>query len=75
MDTVKITNSEFVRDLNSKAVLNTDVAGLTRYKATRRQMLRTTQEHAETKERLNTIEREMSELRTLVSELGNIRKR
>lgn len=75
MNTVKITNSEYVRDLGTKAVLNTDVDGLTRYKSTRRQMLRSQQEQVETKERLETIEREMVELKTMIHELGMIRNR
>lgn len=74
METVKITNSEFVRDMSSKAVLNTDTAGLSRYKATRRQMLRANQDHTDTKDRLSTIEREVTALKVLVGELAIIRK-
>lgn len=74
METVAITNSEFVRDLNTKAVLNTDGAGLSRYKQVRRQMLKSNQESTETKERLSNIERDMSELKNLVRDLVTIRK-
>lgn len=72
--TVKIENTEFVRDMGTKAVLNTDVTGLQRYKENRRKTLRQNQESKETKERLALIETEMVALKQLVSELVGLRK-
>lgn len=73
MNTVKITNSEFVRDMDTRAVLNTDTQGLSRYKANRRNMIRQNLESIDTKERLQSIERDMEALRTMLSELVSIR--
>lgn len=73
--TVPITNSEFVRDMNSKAVVSTDVAGLTRYKESRRKALLSRQDTQETKKRLKEIEDEMVTLKTLVVELSMLRRK
>lgn len=73
--TVPITNSEFVRDMNSKAVVNTDVAGLTRYKELRRKSLLARQDTLETKKRLEEIEGEMVNLKKVVAELAVLRRK
>ena len=73
MDVVKIENTEFVRDMSTKAVLNTDVTGLARYKEGRRRSLKMVQEAQETRARLSQIESEMSQLKTLINELATLR--
>lgn len=70
---VPIENTEFVRDMGTKAVLNTDVEGLRRYKSSRKRLLAERQDSQETKKRLANIEKEMATLRTIVSELTTLR--
>jgi transposase-like protein len=73
--TVPIENTEFVRDMGSKAVINTDAAGLQRYKAARNRILAERKDNRETKERLETIEQDMATLKSIVSELSVLRSR
>jgi histidinol phosphatase-like PHP family hydrolase len=68
-NTVKIENTEFVRDMNSKAVINTDANGLARYKEIRKKTIMAKQDNADTKRRLAQVEKDMAALRTLVGEL------
>ena len=73
--TVPIENTEFIRDMGSKAILNTDVAGLQRYKSSRRRLLAERQDGQETKNRLANIEKEMAALKSIVCELTVLRSR
>lgn len=73
---VPIENTtDLVRDLESKAVLSTDVAGLQRYKDTRRRTLTANRELQETKSRLEAIEGDMRTLKRIVGELTTLRSR
>ena len=74
-NTVKIENTEFVRDMNTQAVLNTDREGLSRYKEQRRRNLLARQENQDTKKRLESIESEMATLKKIVSELSGLGSR
>jgi len=75
-NTVPIENNpELVRDMNSKAVISTDVVGLGRYNEQRRKALLQKQEYQETKLRLASIETEMANLKRIVSELSVLRSR
>ena len=73
--TVPIENTEFIRDMGNKAILNTDVAGLQRYKSSRRRLLAERQDGQETKKRLANIEKEMAALKSIVGELTVLRSR
>lgn len=68
-DVVQIENTEFVRDMGNKAVLNTDRVGLSRYKEGRRKAIQAKRDAIETKARLDSIEKEMSVLKKILSEL------
>jgi hypothetical protein len=72
-EVVKIENTEFVRDMSTKAVLNTDVGGLHRYREGRKRVMKDRQDTLKTKERLSVIEQEVTELKQLVSELATMR--
>lgn len=75
-NTVQIENNpELVRDMNSKAVVSTDIVGLNRYNEQRRRLLLQKQEFQETKQRLASIETEMANLKRIVSELSVLRSR
>lgn len=72
---VKIENTEFIRDMSNKAVLNTDAAGLSRYKEARRRALQEKKESQDTKRRLELIEIEMATLKQIIGELTTLRSR
>lgn len=72
---VKIENTEFIRDMGTRAVLNTDASGLSRYKETRRKALQSRKETQETQRRLQQIEMEMATLRQIIGELSTLRNK
>lgn len=74
LNIVQITNTELVRDMKTNAILNTDVEGLQRYKAQRRKALREKQESQETKQRLNSLEKEVLNLKNIISELATLKR-
>jgi hypothetical protein len=55
--------------MSNKAVLNTDRAGLSRYKEGRRKAIQAKRDSLETKTRLDSIEQEMQSLKKIISEL------
>lgn len=67
-------HQKLVRDTNSKAVLNTDKAGLQEYYAKREVLKKEQQEKIETKERLAKIESEMQDIKNLLTEIAALRK-
>lgn len=75
LNTVKIQNTELVRDMDTQAVLSTDVGGLQAYQAQRRRILAQRKEAQDTKQRLESIEREMATLKKIVGELSVLRSR
>jgi hypothetical protein len=72
---VKIENTELIRDMDTQAVLSTDVAGLRSYQEQRRRVLGQRKEMQETKLRLESIEQEMASLKRIVGELSTLRSR
>jgi hypothetical protein len=74
MNKVKIKDSKLVRDIHSKAVLNTDKVGLQEYYMKKEIAKKQQCEQLETKEKLLQLEREMSEIKLLLQEIANLRK-
>lgn len=74
MNTVNIPETTFVRDINSKAILNTDRKGLEDYLMRKEIAKKQNLEAQETKQRLNRIEEEMSEIKKLLIELNSMGK-
>ena len=72
---VPIENTDLIRDMNTQAVLSTDVAGLQRYKESRRRTIAASKELQETKRRLEVIEVDMRTLKKIVGELTTLRSR
>ena len=69
MEKVAIKDSKFVRDIHSKAILNTDRVGLQNY-YTQRELYRKEQaEKIEASNRLTQLEEDMSEIKTMLREL------
>jgi hypothetical protein len=66
-------HDNLVRDMNSKAVLNTDIAGLQEYYKKRDSVKKEQTEKMETKQRLAKIEEEMSEIKDLLREIAIMR--
>mgnify|MGYP003135256640 FL=1 len=62
MKTVKIEDSKYVRDLNSKAVLNTNVKALEQYKLERERV------EAE-KNDINNMKKDIAELKEMIKTL------
>ena len=73
MDTVRIPDTKLIRDINSKAILNTDKAGLNDYLMKREIAKKQQYEQSETKEKLQKLETEMSEIKALLSDIARIR--
>jgi transposase-like protein len=73
MNTVKIENSTFVRDIHSKAILNTDKRGLDEYLMQKEIAKRKNTESEDAKNRLTVIEQDMQEIKRLLAELNSMR--
>ena len=74
MDQVRITDTSYVRDIHSKAVLNTDRNGLNEYLMKREIAKKHQAEKEETKERLAKLENDMTEIKNLLHEIAQMRK-
>jgi glutamine synthetase len=73
-DHVQIENSKLVRDLHSKAILNTDRIGLEDYMMKRELAKKQQVEKEETKQRLVKLENDMTEIKNLLHEIAQMRK-
>ena len=62
-------HENLVRDMNSKAILNTDRLALQEYYQKRELAKKELSEKTESKQRLDKIENEMSEIKDLLREL------
>jgi 3-phenylpropionate/cinnamic acid dioxygenase small subunit len=74
MSLVKIDgNNGLVRDIHSKAILNTDRVGLEKYMAEREIALRQLQEKNDLKDKVDKLETDMSEIKSLLQALVQMR--
>lgn len=71
---VRIQDTALVRDIHSKAVLNTDKAGLNDYLMKREIAKKQQADQSETKVRLAKLEEDMSEIKSLLQDIANMRK-
>ena len=67
-------HNHLIRDMNSKAVLNTDKAGLNDYMMKRDIAKKQQEEQSETKMRLAQLEEDMNEIKNLLIEIAGMRK-
>jgi len=67
-------HNHLIRDINSKAVLNTDKAGLNDYMMKREIAKKQKEEQTETKMRLAQLEQDMSEIKNMLVEIAQMRK-
>ena len=63
---VKIENTEYVRDMSTQAVLNTDREGLQQFQNTRKRLLAQKNEQQDTRTRLQKLEEDMQEIKQLL---------
>jgi hypothetical protein len=67
-------NPALVRDVHSKALLNTDRAALDDYMVRQNLALKQKVDQEDTKIRLEKLEQNMSEIKALLSEIASMRK-
>jgi hypothetical protein len=67
-------HNHLIRDINSKAVLNTDKAGLNDYMMKREIAKKQKEEQSETKMRLAQLEQDMLEIKNMLIEIAQMRK-
>lgn len=67
-------HNHLIRDIHSKAVLNTDKAGLNDYMMKRDIAKKQKEEQSETKMRLAQLEQDMSEIKNMLIEIAQMRK-
>jgi len=72
--TVAIPDTPLVRDIHSKALLNTDRKGLNDYYMKREIARKQQREQYETKERLAQLEKDMLDIKNLLKEIAQARK-
>lgn len=66
MSLVKVNDTPFVRDIHSKAILNTDRNGLNEYYMKRELAKKQSEEKQQEKARLDKLENEMQEIKQLL---------
>lgn len=74
MSLVQIKDTQLVRDIHSKAVLNTDKNGLQDYLLKKEISKRQQKEQTETKQKLIQLEQDMSEIKKMLQEIAEMRK-
>jgi len=62
-------HDNLIRDMNSKAILNTDRLALQEYYQKREQAKKELSEKTESKQRLDKIENDMAEIKNLLTQL------
>ena len=69
-EVVKVKDSpELVRDISSRAILNTDRKGLQNYNLQREKILEQKREQQRTKDRLNKLESDIGDIKNILHEL------
>jgi hypothetical protein len=71
---VRIGDTALIRDIHSKAILNTDKAGLNDYLMKREIAKKQQAEQVQNKDRLTKLEEDMSEIKNLLIQLVNTGK-
>jgi len=71
---VRIEDTALIRDIHSKAILNTDRAGLDEYLMKREIAKKQQAEQINTKDRLDKLENDMSEIKSLLRDIAEMRK-
>jgi len=75
MSIVHIKDTKLIRDTHSKAVLNTDKTALNDYYMKKEIAKKQCEDQIETKEKLAQLEQEMKDIKNLLIEIANLRKK
>ena len=70
MKQVQIPDTSYVRDIHSKAILNTDKKGLNEYLMKREIAKKQKSEQIETKDRLEKLEQDIQEIKELLLKMS-----
>jgi hypothetical protein len=70
MKQVQIPDTSFVRDIHSKAILNTDRRGLNEYLMRKEIAKKQQNEKIETKERLDRLEQDIQEIKEILLKMS-----
>ena len=71
---VRIEDTALIRDIHSKAILNTDRTGLNEYLMKREIAKKQQAEQVANKDRLDKLENDMSEIKSLLRDIAEMRK-
>jgi len=67
---VQVEDTSFVRDIHSKAILNTDINGLNEYRMKREISKRQQEEKKQDKQRLDKLEQDMQDIKQLLLQIA-----
>jgi len=68
------TEPNLVRDTTNRAILNTDIEGLKKYQAQRKLALERLNEQEEVKNKVNKLEEDIGEIKSMIQNLLQMRK-
>jgi hypothetical protein len=66
-------NKNLIRDVNNRAILNTDIEGLKAYYAARNQALKEREEKQKLSEKVNNLEKDITEIKDLLKQVLEMR--
>ncbi len=67
---VRIHDTSLIRDIHSKAILNTDINGLNEYRMKREISKRQQEEKQQDKQRLDKLEQDMQDIKQLLLQIA-----
>ena len=71
---VRVNGTEFKRDTTTMALINNDANGLNEYLMKRELAKKQQEEQSQTKDRLEKLENDMSEIKSLLRDIVEMRK-
>lgn len=72
MDIVNITNTSYLRDIHSKAILNTDKNGRDKYLMEREIALKEKERKEATEKRIDKLEQDISEIKQMLLDMRKV---
>ena len=75
MNIISTDDKELVRDLNSKALINKNMAGLVEYNQRKNIILNKMKQEEQTQSRLERLESDMTEIKNMLCEIASHRNK
>jgi|APGre2960657468_1045069.scaffolds.fasta_scaffold153860_2 hypothetical protein len=75
MNIISTEDKELVRDLNSKALINKNMAGLAEYNQRKNIILNKMKQEEQTQSRLERLESDMTEIKNMLCEIASHRNK